>query len=137
MAGKDNLIPLNKRPKEEARKIQSKGGKASAKASRERKTIRETMEMLLSQPITDRKTLSQLKRMGMGMDEDGNEIEITNVAIIPLSILQGVLMGDSKMVAIAIKLMGEDAGDKLELTGSLDLTEKVSKIQDYLSAEDD
>lgn len=45
----DNLVPQNKRTKEEQRKIASMGGKASAKARRARKTLREELILLLSE----------------------------------------------------------------------------------------
>lgn len=45
--GHDNLIPVTELPKEEARKIQSKGGKARAKKMREKKKLREILEMYL------------------------------------------------------------------------------------------
>lgn len=137
MAGKDNLIPLSERSEEEARKIQSKGGKASAIARRERATVKRTMEMFLSQGVSDKRMLNRLKRMGFGLDEDGNEIDITNVAIIPMQIMVGVINGNPKMVEIALKLLGESGEDKIELTGSLELSEKVRMIQEFLKGEDD
>ncbi len=41
MAANDNLIPQNKRTKEEQREIARKGGIASGKARKERKTLKE------------------------------------------------------------------------------------------------
>lgn len=50
MANNSNLKPLST---EEARKRGSKGGKASVKARRKKKMLRETFETLLTMPIKD------------------------------------------------------------------------------------
>ncbi len=51
MAGKENLIPLNKRTKEEQREITTAGGLASGEVRRKRKAMREQAELLLSLPF--------------------------------------------------------------------------------------
>lgn len=47
MANEQNLIPQNKRTKSEQREIAKKGGQASGKARRERKTLKEELITLL------------------------------------------------------------------------------------------
>ena len=54
MAGEENLIPLNKRTKEEQREITTAGGIASGESRRKRKAMREQAELLLSLPFQDR-----------------------------------------------------------------------------------
>ena len=49
-AQKSHLVSLNKRPKEEARRIQSMGGKASAIANRKKKAFREAVAAFLAAP---------------------------------------------------------------------------------------
>ena len=44
MANEQNLIPFNQRTESEQREIRSKGGKASAAARREKRTMRELIE---------------------------------------------------------------------------------------------
>ena len=44
----ENLIPLNERTKDEPRAIRSKGGKASVRARRDKRTFRDTMQELLA-----------------------------------------------------------------------------------------
>lgn len=62
MAGKENLIPLNKRTKEEQREITTAGGLASGEVRRKRKAMRAQAELLLSLPF-----------QGMEIvDKDGN-----------------------------------------------------------------
>lgn len=51
MKGQENLIPFNKLTEDEQRELARKGGKASVKARRERKTIAETMQKLLDDEV--------------------------------------------------------------------------------------
>lgn len=46
MAGVDNLIPTNRRSKDEVREIGRKGGKASGKSRREKKSMKEWAQIL-------------------------------------------------------------------------------------------
>ena len=49
--GQENLIPLNKRTKEEQRKITSKGGKASQKVQAEKRQFKKAIEWLANSDI--------------------------------------------------------------------------------------
>lgn len=49
----ENLIPLNKRSKEEAKKIQDAGGEATKKMYAEKRKMKEILETLLSLPAED------------------------------------------------------------------------------------
>lgn len=49
--GKDNLIPLNKRTKEEQKRITTAGGKASGVVRKEKATMRKAIEWLLNSNI--------------------------------------------------------------------------------------
>ena len=51
MANENNLIPYSKRSKKEAREDGRKGGKKSGEVRRQRKAMKEQMEMLLSLPF--------------------------------------------------------------------------------------
>ena len=48
-------IPIDSRPIEEARKIQSMGGKASGAARRRKKLIKETIATILELPVKDKR----------------------------------------------------------------------------------
>ena len=48
-----NFIPLNRRPKEEARKIQSKGGKKSQQVQKEKKAMNEVVQLLLNAELSE------------------------------------------------------------------------------------
>lgn len=51
MANEQNLIPFNKRTESEQREYAKKGGRKSGEVRRQRKAMKEQMEMLLSLPF--------------------------------------------------------------------------------------
>ena len=99
------LIPLNERTKEEQRRIASEGGKASGVARRQRKAIKETVEMILGLPVMDRKEWNELAKMGLDPEE------ITQQAALAMAIIQNAKKrgspGDLETLA---KLLGEGIG---------------------------
>lgn len=67
MAGIDNLIPINERPENEQREMRLKAGIKSGEVRRERKTLRETLLMMLKEGDTqDNITLALLKKAADG-----------------------------------------------------------------------
>lgn len=71
MANEQNLIPFNKRTESERREYASKGGKKSGEVRRQKKKMKETINMLLSLNLPDSEGKEQLKSMGID-DEDLN-----------------------------------------------------------------
>ena len=67
--GKDNLINLADRTKEEQREIARSGGIASGKSRRERKSLREAIDILLAKDFTnkDGKTASGVEVIAIGL----------------------------------------------------------------------
>jgi len=53
MDGKNNLIPMSKRSKGEARELGAKGGKASGKVRRQKRDLRQLCHEILDTTITD------------------------------------------------------------------------------------
>lgn len=74
MANEQNLIPWNKRTESEQREYASQGGKKSGEVRRQRKAMKEQMEMLLSLPcnIQDRdgKDVAETLSTLLGIDKD-------------------------------------------------------------------
>ena len=60
MANEQNLIPLNQRSKENAKKIQQMGGQARGAARKRKRSMREAAEYYLSLPVMDKKAISRL-----------------------------------------------------------------------------
>ena len=86
--GRENLIPTNRRTKEEARELGRKGGIASGKARRERKTLKDELIMLLE-------------------DDDNNKK-------ISVALLKRALDGDISAFTTIRDTIGEKPTDKIE-----------------------
>ena len=78
MANEQNLKPLNKRTKSEQRKIQQKGGEASGKSRRRRKSLEEAAQAAAKIKLNDI-GVNRLKRRGLDLEgidpDDVNGIE--------------------------------------------------------------
>ncbi len=57
----ENLIPLNQLTKVEQRKIQSAGGKKSAKVRQEKRLMKDILQILLSVEVIQDKTIKSTK----------------------------------------------------------------------------
>ena len=86
----NNLIPLNQRTKEEQREIARQGGIASGKARREKKALKEQIELLLSLPLKDQKTRAKLEALGIDADNLDNQMAMI------IAMWQKALRGDVK-----------------------------------------
>lgn len=62
---KEDLIPLNKRTKEEQKRIATMGGIASGEARREKATMKKTLEMLLEEKNNKGITYRELTTLGL------------------------------------------------------------------------
>ena len=101
----DNLIPLDRRAKDEQRKIQSMGGVASGIARRRRKALREALDVYLSLPVQDKRSLNRLLRAGL--DEADTDTQMLIVA----SLVQKAIGGDTRAAKLIFDLMA-DTGEK-------------------------
>ena len=90
--GTDNLVPLNKRTKEEQRKITSKGGKASAAKRRREKQLSDVINASWNSNIvmTD-KTRVSLEKIGYDFDARGDP---TAMDIMVATIMTNAMNGD-------------------------------------------
>ena len=123
-SGHENLIPLNKRTKEAQRKIQSKGGKISAENRRERKTMREDMETLLSLPFKDKEFANKLNELGFNTDNLNNQ----NALLVSMY-LKAYSMGDTQAFNSIRELIGEKV---TEIKVNSNLDDKVQKLNELL-----
>ena len=73
MANEQNLVPINERTKSEQREIASAGGKASGKARRRKKSLKQKMQLLLSLPPAENDQ-TELSAMGVDPDDMDNEM---------------------------------------------------------------
>ena len=73
MANEKNLVPFDERTESEQREIASAGGKASGKARRRKKNLKQKMQLLLSLPAADNDQ-SELATMGVDPEDMDNEM---------------------------------------------------------------
>ena len=113
-SGHENLIPLNKRTKDEQRNIQSAGGKKSGEVRRRKAALRDTMNRLLTMQV-EVDGLSDILR------SDGGES--TYEEVIAMAMIQQASLGDVKAYQAIMKTVGQT--DKSEA----DLEEQRSKVE--------
>jgi Tfp pilus assembly ATPase PilU len=99
VAGENNLKPI--RSVDEARAKGKKGGKASAKARREKALLRDAADLLLRKPIIAEDDISALEAMGVPKTAR----TLAMAAVAGMVIAAG--KGDAKAFAALMKLRGE------------------------------
>lgn len=104
MANEKNLIPLSKRTKSEQREIAKKGGKKSGKVRRAKKTMRETIEILLNLPINVGKC-ADIKKISSIIDISGQNVTAMQGVI--LAQIKKALKGDTAALVFLRDTVGE------------------------------
>ena len=97
MNGTENLVPQNKRTKEEQREIARKGGIASGKARKEKKMLKELLEDALSK----------------GTETNNEYINIT------LALIREANRGNVKAYEVIRDTLGQKPIDKVEHSGAI------------------
>lgn len=114
MGNEKNLVPLNKRTKEEQRKIQSKGGKASAEARRAQKTMKEYAEFLLSLPVHDGRKFNKMARAGVPPEGCDNKM------LLVFGLMQAGQAGDVAAAKEIRDIIGENKQQDMTALDKLD-----------------
>lgn len=112
MANEQNLIPTTKRSKSEARANSVKGGIASGKARRLKRTLREIAVMIGETKIANKEAIKQISQH-YGFDED----EITHDVAIIAKQYNKAEKGDTQSAKYLSELKGE-MKQTMEVTGS-------------------
>lgn len=100
MATTKNLIPVTERSKEEARELSRRGGIKSGESRRRKRTIRDTMEMLLTAPLSADES-AELEKYGL----DGAELD--RRAALAVSVYKKAIEGDCKAFAFIADMINE------------------------------
>lgn len=98
--GKENLIPVTERTKEEARRISTAGGKASGLARRKKRTMREIAEMVATMELKDPKMLAALHAAGF-------EDPITNDDAAFFGLIRKAQTGDPSAMKLLAEMRGQ------------------------------
>lgn len=108
----DNLIPANKRTEEELRKMTRNGGLASVKARREKKKLREMVEIFGSLKVDKRN--SRLME-DLGIDEEYHTRFMQGV----VSLFSKANKGDVAAFNAIRDIIGEKPVDETKVMGSV------------------
>ena len=120
MANTKNLkVPTS----EQARKYGAKGGKASAKAKREKKLMKEQMLALLSLPLKDDRAKEQLSKLGIDTDDLDNQMALI------VSVYQQALRGNMQAMNQIREIIGEKV---IEVKIENNIDANVSAFKQYI-----
>lgn len=100
MNKEDNLVSLGNRTTEEQRKIAKKGGKASGEARRQKKTMREWLEIAMQAAMKD-----DGGQPIMSPDDPTRELTRKECAMLKLA--AKAAKGDLKAIELSARLSGE------------------------------
>lgn len=95
-----NMIPLNQRSEEEKRKIQHNAGIASGKSRRNKKLLKDCLEILLEKKI------------------DTGDSKITGAEALSIELFQEALNGNTKAWELLRDTAGQKPADKIEQTNT-------------------
>lgn len=99
--GYKNLRPQSEKTPEERQRIAQMGGKASGKRRREKRTLKDLLELAMGELIENKNTGEQKSRK-----------EITCLVL-----ADKCVRGDLKAIALAQSILGEEPSKKVEVTG--------------------
>lgn len=120
---KENLGDFRDLTAEEQRKIASAGGKASVEKRRQRKTMREALEMLMYDVELDEPTKERLRAQGIDSDEHMN-----HQMVITRSLIAKAEAGDVQAYNAICSMIGEKPAEKVDVSG--DLFSKIRVVED-------
>ena len=110
MANEENLKKgkaTQFRSGEEAARNGKKGGIASGETRRKRKTMRETMELLASQPVTNKGIKKSIKSIVDGIDEDDMDMMLAAT----MGVFNAAIKGNVSAYEKIVEMLGEGVED--------------------------
>ncbi|MCL2631507.1 MAG: hypothetical protein FWD45_00205 [Coriobacteriia bacterium] len=107
MPNEDNLRPQNTRTKSEQRAVAVQGGKASGAARRQKKLIRDNLQMLMEMQVKPGKAAESLRKLGIPEDE------MTNQMAMAVAAWQEALKGNVRAQEYVRDTIGQRPADKL------------------------
>ena len=121
---REDLIPINKRTKDEQKKIATAGGIASGVARRRKRSMKEAADLYLSLPVSDRRRWNKVARKLVDPEDIDNQMAMI------VGLTEAATAGDARAATVIVKLLGEETphgdvgGDQLaraaELLGGID-----------------
>ena len=113
---KEDLISLGDRTTSEQQKIAKKGGIASGKARREKKLMRETLDILLSMPLKNGK-LADVDDIRSFAAIKGKNISVQEAIVIAQ--IQKAMKGDTRAAEYVRDTIGQKPVDNVVMGGEV------------------
>lgn len=107
MANEENLIPVTKRTKSEAREISKKGGQASGAARRKKKSMKQVANYLLSLPVVE-ELQEEMIQSGIASDDADNQTALV------FSMMQRAIKGNVTAAQFIANITGNTAMTEAE-----------------------
>lgn len=107
MANEENLIPVTKRTKSEAREISKKGGQASGAARRKKKSMKQVANYLLSLPVVE-EIQEEMIQSGIASDDADNQTALV------FSMMQRAIKGNVTAAQFIANITGSTAMTEAE-----------------------
>ena len=101
-----NLVSFADMSPEQAREIQSAGGKASQEKRRQRKAMAELLETYSGLPIRDGRVRNRLTKLGIDPDD------LTQKMLVADGIMKAAQGGNTYAIQLFLDLLGEGEGKK-------------------------
>lgn len=122
MASRGNKNNLRKLTTEEAREIGRKGGKASVKARRKKKAMKERLEILFDLPLEDKKAYDIEDAESMAAVQ-GKNISVQDLII--LAQIKKAIKGDTTAAAFVRDTAGQNPATVIQADIDTDLNVKI------------
>lgn len=127
MANEQNLIPANKRTKDEHREIAKKGGIASGEARRKKANLRKAFETILQAKVASPNVKKQLEDLGF---------DSTNEMALAMVMMQKAMKGNVRAFEQISKLTTTDVKDSLDKAEQKERI-KAQKMKNKMLEEND
>lgn len=127
MANEQNLIPANKRTKDEHREIAKKGGIASGKARRKKANLKKAFETILQAEVASPNVKKQLEDLGF---------DSTNEMALAMVMMQKAMKGNVRAFEQISKLTTTDVKDSLDKAEQKERI-KAQKMKNKMLEEND
>lgn len=101
MANEENLIPNEERTPSERRENARKGGIASGKARRRKRSMKEAADLFLSLPVSDKRKFNKAVRRYVDVED------IDNQMLMIMGLVDAATDGDAGAAKVVIDLLGE------------------------------
>lgn len=126
--GRENLIPFNesKLSEEELREIYRKGGINSAKVRKRKKTMRETIKMLLEMDVMDDEVKAKIQAMG----QDPEAVDYATA--IGLAMIKKATEGNISAFNTIRDTIGEKPEDTVNINNELSPEDKKKATEKFI-----